>query len=152
MPRNEAPTMLRLNDEAYERWNGGDLDGVTTKLAFWVALTPLQRDAVVLTNLIGQVRNGGFAQWHTNRFSAATPMILDVLGRMPQSEVVGTVRGLVERAAEAIKNGDFDEWAYDEGAEQVFAALDADFYAIDEAFLEAAEAFFQAHDYEEARA
>lgn len=147
-----TPIIDRLNDRAYARWNGGDLDSIQTKRGFWLALDAAERDAVVVTALVAQVRNGGFGQWHDNGYSASYDLLESLLDRMPKTEITDAVRMLVGRAAEAIMvhGADTDEWGYDEALESVLDDLSDDLYGVDEGFLVAAEAYIGMEDSREA--
>jgi len=63
-------------NRAYQLWKS---DRQATRTEFYQGLHPLQRKAVQLWELNGQVVNGGFPQWLQNGFGAWTNEIIDTL-------------------------------------------------------------------------
>jgi TPR repeat/Domain of unknown function (DUF4375) len=72
----ESSTWAKLVNRAYQLWKS---DRQATKTEFYQGLHPLQRKAVLLWDLNGQVINGGFPQWLQNGYGAWTNEIIDTL-------------------------------------------------------------------------
>jgi len=72
----ERSTWARVVNRAYQLWKG---DGQATKTEFYQGLHPLQRKAVLLWDLNGQVMNGGFPQWLLNGYGEWIKDIIEAL-------------------------------------------------------------------------
>ena len=77
-----TPFWNSIVDSALKVWNDHDN---TNPVRPWNRerilreIGPLQRKAFVLSILVGQVNNGGFAQWHDNRYSFSSQECIELL-------------------------------------------------------------------------
>jgi len=85
----EQSTWGRLVNRAYQLWR---LDCQASKAEFYQGLHPLQRKAVQLWDMNGQVFNGGFPQWLANGYGAWV------------HELIDSVRQIGTRSAKAVQS------------------------------------------------
>jgi tetratricopeptide (TPR) repeat protein len=91
----EGSTWARLVNRAYQLWKG---DRQATKTEFYQGLHPLQRNAVLLWDLNGQVINGGFPQWLQNGYGAWINEIIDTLKQIG-TDAARQVQEIMERVS-----------------------------------------------------
>lgn len=95
-PMPSTPTLDELIREAHERWEHGDLKGLSRE-QFWSRLDPLQRDAVILAAFNYQTFNGGFAQWIGNGYDSGSIYLTSALAALPDTPEVIEVRATAEK-------------------------------------------------------
>jgi len=107
---------------------------------FLDSLPTVERHAVLLGTMDGQVKNGGWKQWVGNGYATQLQMVLRVLKQMgtdSAQKVVGMLRKLAPYIDSEMENrGTFHRyWKNGDGPDEDFlSALDDEYYALDEAF------------------
>lgn len=139
-----TPKIDAHTDLAYQRWQA---QSGWSKQDFWDQLSAQERVAVFVSNLAGQVNNGGFLQWHDNDY--ATPETLGFMMRLCKrldTEATGCVFELLLQFEQAqaqyaiASHGGRGMWDEDEQFADACNKLDNTFYDIDDDFLADVEA------------
>lgn len=122
-----------MMDAAYERWNGGDLDGLPYE-DFLDSLDPLDEMAVLIGNCNQQVENGGWAQWVYNGYCAdgGADLIGYIRFKLEHCPLAGTVRKMVSRVVMHAESVDHEDDSLDYG---YLDSLDDEYYAINAAWM-----------------
>jgi len=95
----EQSTWGRLANRAYQLWRA---DPQASRTEFYWGLHPLQRRAVQLWDLNGQVMNGGFPQWIANGFGHWIADVIESvkqIGTRPARAVQSILEGVARLAA-----------------------------------------------------
>ncbi len=89
-----------LMNIAYDRWHAANAGAVKpVRMDDWFdGLSEIERAAVALGKLNQQVCNGGFVQWHDNKYGKImAETCREAMAAMPQTSAVQTVAALVAR-------------------------------------------------------
>lgn len=141
-----------LMDQAYDRWQANK--GMK-KDEFWSTLSDEERFAVFTGNFNQQVCNGGFYQWHDNRYGV--PEVVDYLIEhlSAQGPISKQVVGLLVQFKAIVRNNeeaepDEDDCSTDPLYESLNEAnLDSTYYQINDAFLVECEQALQDGSYKD---
>jgi hypothetical protein len=104
-------------NQAYDRW---DQSKIWTKEQFWASLSRVEKVSVYVGNLNYQVENGGFIQWHDNKYSDCAAELAQILFEL--GPIGERVSKLVEQVMNEINDnleypGDWETYVYyDENA------------------------------------
>lgn len=134
----------QLMDEAYDRWQNGDLKGKSYQ-EFLTNLAPKHRYAVQLGNYNYQVLNGGHQQWLINRYAEHLPYTLFT---MVLTQMIQGGYGLAKQVMRFAQDAYQVERIFAEGREipediDYLETLDNRYYDIDEDFMVQCEFFLR---------
>jgi hypothetical protein len=136
---HEYPEIESRMEKAHAWWQDKDI-GLAD---FYEALTPTTRKAVAVGHFNYQVHNGGFSQWHDNRYAACGASTVKALCRELNTKTSEKVASLITAALlaveanERIANDDEDRMDFIEDT----SPYDDAYYAISEQFLAEVEAW-----------
>jgi hypothetical protein len=135
-----------MTDAAYARWQASTPQW--SKEAFRDQLTPQERVAVTVSNLVSQVRNGGFLQWFDNGYATqdSVAFLHRALHRMqghnPATEKVLQLLAQFDDAVDLPEGPPTNEEDHLLLSEDL-SDLDTDFYEVDTAFLQEVERYLE---------
>jgi len=104
-----------IMDGAYDKWQKQG-DGRSEAMEDWFErLTDLEKDAVAIGKFNQQVCNGGFAQWVGNGYMEVQfKRLQQALLRLPECEVVGTVKEILGKFEEIAERNEWGAGSYSE--------------------------------------
>lgn len=135
----EYPEIESRMEKAHAWWQDKDI-GLAD---FYEALTPTTRKAVAVGHLNYQVHNGGFLQWHDNRYAACGASTIKALCRELNTKTSEKVASLITAALlaveynERVSNEDEENGVFFESTRP----YDDAYYAIADQFLAEVEAW-----------
>lgn len=126
--------LQKIMNVAYENWRKTDW----SQAKFWLHLSYSQKVAVYFGNLNYQVYNGGFFQWHDNRYSKCANELILILEDVNTNSSMAVANIIRQVMSEVKYRTPSNSWFYDDEEDEEYYDLDEydnEFYDISEILM-----------------